>query len=221
MTATVIAISQGKGGACKTTSSVNLAGALRERGFTVIVGDMDKDKPDAWKWKNQGETIDWIELLDDENPVNKIDNLKETCDILILDTPPNYMALALKAVMLSDFVIIPVSSSFMDKNNAKDAISIPLMAKKPFKILMSNIKKGTKEGKNLNNPDNFDSAKFNTYITNRNAMMEAVENGKWIGDFKPKSDNHMQFLNLADEVICWINLKPHTCAVLNKEEVVL
>jgi chromosome partitioning protein len=46
----VIAVSQAKGGACKTTTAVNLAGALIEKGYKTIVVDIDTNKPDASVW---------------------------------------------------------------------------------------------------------------------------------------------------------------------------
>lgn len=54
----IISISQSKGGSCKTTTAINLAGAIKQRSHTVIVCDMDKDKPDACEWAKQANHYD-------------------------------------------------------------------------------------------------------------------------------------------------------------------
>ena len=56
----IISITQTKGGATKTTSSINILGALLEKGKKAILCDMDKDKPDAINWARQGERINFV-----------------------------------------------------------------------------------------------------------------------------------------------------------------
>jgi chromosome partitioning protein len=203
MVAVVIAVSQGKGGAAKTTTSVNLSGALNELGFTSFLFDWDISKPDAIKWKGDGKFIDWIDLIDKNNVINDIEMAKRKYDFLIFDTPPNYEQNAFKAIMASDFVIIPTSSNFLDQENAKDAISVPMLAKKPFKILMSKVKKGTKEGREIQLHIDDQDISFKSIITDRNVIAQCPRSNQWIGQFAKGSDSHKQFLKLAREVISW------------------
>ena len=146
--ANIISVAQGKGGSCKTTTSINLAGALIEKGYSVFVGDMDKDKPDSFLWSNRGiennsliSTV--VSKIEEDDPSNKIDELSKNFDFIILDTPPNFQSETFKAILLSDFVLMPSSSSMLDQDSLLEAISIPKMAKKPYKILASRIKKNT------------------------------------------------------------------------------
>jgi chromosome partitioning protein len=210
MMAIVIAVSQGKGGASKTTTSVNLAGALNEIGFSTFVFDWDVSKPDAVKWKGNGEYINWIELIDKNNPINDIEEAKIKYDFVIFDTPPNYEQNAFKAIMASDFVIIPTSINFLDQENAKDAISVPMLAKKPFKILMSKVKKGTKEGKEIQVHVGKQDISFNAIITDRNVIAQCPRSSQWIGQFAKGSDSHEQFLKLAKEVVSWTSINQGT-----------
>lgn len=202
----VISVSQGKGGSTKTTTSVNLAGALRELGFSVKLLDWDIDKPDATRWMKKGSDIDWIELIDKDNLKLSIDESKNNYDVIIFDTPPNYAPNAFKAIMASDFVIIPTSLSYLDQENTKEAISVPMLAQKPFKILMSRIKKGTKEGKEIQNQIGTQEITFNEIITDRNVLAQCPGYGQWIGQYAKGSDSHLQFINLAKEVIRWTGL---------------
>ena len=67
--AKTIALLQQKGGSGKTTTSVNLAGGLRECGYKVLITDMDKDKPDAWSWAAKSESMKDIAIQIDENAI--------------------------------------------------------------------------------------------------------------------------------------------------------
>ena len=217
MNTVVIAISQGKGGASKTTTAVNLAGALNELGFKAGLLDWDTAKPDAVKWMQQGEHIDWIKLIDKDDPVLDIELAKQKYDVLIYDTPPNYDPNAFKAIMSADFVIIPTSMNYLDQENAKAAISVPILAKKPFKILMSKVKKGTKEGKDIQSQVGNQDICFNEIVTDRNIVAQCPSKGQWVGQYAKGSDSHQQFLNVAKEVVLWAGIECHARGTILEE----
>lgn len=202
----VISISQSKGGSSKTTTAINLCGALIEKGFKAIVADMDKDKPDAVNWARQGTHIDFVMEMFEEKPMDKMESLRKKFDFIILDTPPNYMPAAFKAIMLSDLVILPCSPSFLDQTNLTDAISIPRMAQKPFKILACKVSKRQKLSEQLMAELVKTGQAFETFITSKSAILESPFEGKWLGNYKPGCDSHKEFLALADEVIKIANI---------------
>ncbi len=214
----VIAVSQSKGGSTKTTTTINLCGALIEKGYKAIVADMDKDKPDAVNWARQGGHIDFVMELFEEKPMSTMDQLKKQYDFVILDTPPNYMPAAFKAIMLSDFIILPCSPSFLDQNNLTDAIAIPRMAQKPFKILGCKISKRQKLSDKLISELIHTGMAFDTCISTKSAIMESPFQGKWLGQYKPGCESHKEFLALADEVIKLAN--PHVSSPLPQAQVV-
>lgn len=197
----VIAISQSKGGSSKTTTAINLCGALIEKGFKAIVADMDKDKPDALTWSQQGNHMDFVVPLFEEKPMDRMESLRKKYDFIIIDTPPNYMPAAFKAIMLADFVILPCSPSFLDQSNLTDAIAIPRMAQKMFKILASRVSKRQKLSEKLIAELIKTEQAFNTFITTRSVILESPFEGKWLGNYRPGSPSHQEFLALADEVI--------------------
>lgn len=209
MTCKIITISQGKGGAAKTTTAVNLAGALKELGYKVALCDWDVEKPDAVSWAAQGDSIDWVNKIDKEDPVKNIDELKMSHDVLVFDTPPNYESNAFKAVMASDYVIIPSSNNFLEQDNTKNAVSLPTLSGKPFKILMSKVKKGTKEGKEMLDQVISKDISFNVVITERNVVAQSPRYGVWVGEYAKNSDSHKQFVLLAQEVEVWAKLNKH------------
>jgi chromosome partitioning protein len=197
----VIAVSQSKGGSSKTTTAVNLCGALNERGFKSIVADMDKDKPDAINWARQGKGLDFVIELFEEKPMDRVERLKQDYDFVVLDTPPNYMPAAFKAIMLSGFVLLPCSPSFLDQNNLTDAISIPRMAQKPFKVLGTKIKRRQRLSEQMISELRNSGLAFSTVITTKTAILECPFRGQWVGQFQPGCASHKEFLSLADEVL--------------------
>ena len=212
----VIAVSQSKGGSTKTTTTVNLCGALIEKGYKAIVADMDKDKPDAVNWAKQGGHIDFIVEMFEEKPMDKMNLLRKKYDFILLDTPPNYMPASFKAIMLSDFIILPCSPSFLDQNNLTDAITIPRLAQKPFKILGCKINKRQKLSDKLIKELISSGMAFETCISNKSVILESPFHGKWVGDYKRGCDSHKEFLALADEVIKVANMWDSPASELKK-----
>lgn len=200
----VIAVMQAKGGATKTTTSINLAAAINELGHKAIVADMDADKPDATLWANHIPSSSLVNLvveLFEKNPTDSLEELKEKYDYIVIDTPPNLESAALKAAMLSDIALIPCCPSFLDMKSLESAYTAAKMANKPFYLFGSKIKKNTKESKRLLNDIASSGKGLNTYITDSVKMTDSISQGEWIGVASPRSNQHIEFLNLAKEII--------------------
>lgn len=215
MVGKVIAILQKKGGATKTSTAINLMMALRERGYSSIVCDMDHEKPDAIMWADIGSDLaDYVIPLFDGNPKPKVEKLKNKYDLIILDTPPNFEGAALKAAYLSDFCIIPSSPSALDTNALISAAECALLVGKPYKFLASRVLKNTIMTKELLNALQETGESFQAKITNSVNMTGATSKGKWVGSYFPGCENHEQFLSLADEVILCVGItKPSNVPV--------
>jgi chromosome partitioning protein len=197
----IIAISQSKGGSCKTTTAVNFTGCLIEKGFNAIVIDIDISKPDALLWSRNSETINFVKTIDIDNMLDEVNDLRNQYDFVIFDTPPNYMEAGLKAIMLSDFVILPASPSYFDQANLKKAIDVVKMAGKPYKVLASKFKTNTSLAQQTYKDLSSKGICFKTVITNRTVVEECAYEGKWIGEYANNSDSHKQFRQLADEFV--------------------
>ncbi|MGQ4006399.1 ParA family protein [Francisellaceae bacterium CB300] len=201
----VITISQSKGGSCKTTTAINLCGALNELGYKSIVLDMDKDKPDAMEWLSQGKDnangIKFVEPLFSETPSKDIQEYKKIYDYIILDTPPNYMKAAFKAVLMADFIILPCSPSFLDQHNLVEAMEIPQESGKPFKLLISKFQKRHNLSNTLQSDVNGNEIGFKSVITSKSKIVESPFYGEWIGTFDKGSESHKEFISVAKEIV--------------------
>jgi chromosome partitioning protein len=205
----VIAVISGKGGAGKTATTVNLAWSLaKDFNNKVIIVDLDKDKPDALGWKEQGifSGISDFEVdtrLCTDTLKETIDQLKAEYDFIIIDTPPNFQSEAFKATLASDFVIIPSSPSLSDQKALIKSIEIADECRKPYKLLAVRTQKRHNLSQELIKSVSQLNG-FKTSITLKSCIMEAQFHGLWVGDYLPDSDSHSEFKHLAREVIEYI-----------------
>lgn len=205
MVAKTIALLQQKGGSGKTTTAMNLAGGLRELGYRVLVADMDKDKPDAWSWAIKSQTMqDMVQQIDEKQARDQITKLKEACDFLIVDTPPNFQTAALKAALLADLVVIPAAPSGMDLSGLLEAKDLALTAGRPYRLLANRIAKNTTMSRSLLSVLQEEGAAFETAIPQSVRFVEAEAEGLYIGEYAPESNPHIQTRKLAKEVVAFV-----------------
>lgn len=202
MLAKTIALLQQKGGAGKTTTTINLAGGLRELKYKVLVADMDKDKPDAWSWTAKSKSMsDMAHQIDEKKAREQINELKQQCQFLIIDTPPNFQAAALKAALLADLVIIPTAPSGMDLSGLLEAKDLAMTADRPYKLLGNRIAKNTTMSKSLLKVLSEDACAFKATIPQSVKFVEAEAEGVYIGDYAPETPSHIAARCLAEEVV--------------------
>jgi chromosome partitioning protein len=202
--AKTIALLQQKGGSGKTTTAMNMAGGLRELGYTVIVADMDKDKPDAWSWaaKNESE-YDNVRQVDEKQARDQLTEIKTKCDYVIIDTPPNFQTAALKAALLADLVVIPTAPSGMDLSGLLEAKDLALTADRPYRLLGNRIMKNTTMSRSLLNVLDEEGFAFSSAIPQSVKFVEAEAAGLYIGEYAKESNAHVQVRKLAKEVVAF------------------
>ncbi|WP_191092721.1 AAA family ATPase [Cysteiniphilum sp. JM-1] len=201
-TAKVIALLQQKGGSGKTTTAMNIYGGLKELGHSVLVIDMDKDKPDAWSWAAKNEdSADSVIQVDEKHAREAIAEVKSKVDYIVIDTPPNFQTAALKAALLADLVIIPAAPSGMDLSGLLEAKDLALTADRPYKLLANRVVKGSNMSRSLLNVLEEEGKSFSTFIPQSVKFVEAEASGMYIGDYAPESNVHVQVRRLAKEIV--------------------
>lgn len=121
---TVIAVLNQKGGSGKTTIATNLAHALKEDSYTVLLVDSDP----------QGSARDWNEAsggniipvvgLDRETLAKDLQAISQGYDWIVIDGAPQIAKLSAAAVKAADFVLIPVQPSPYDIWACADLVDI-------------------------------------------------------------------------------------------------
>ena len=134
---TVIAIANQKGGAGKTTISVNLAAGLHEAGYRVLLVDADP-QTSALKWRNHSDEnrlgFDVIALP--SQLLNRdIPSISAPYEVCVIDCPPGGTPggsktdtrdnITRSAILAANLVVIPVQPSIVDFDAA--ATMLPLI----------------------------------------------------------------------------------------------
>jgi len=120
VSAKIITVFNQKGGAGKTTVSVNLAGCLGLRGVKVLIADMDEQNT-ATRWVGQADethpfpaAIMNLAALDGRMHI-EIKKQINSYDYIIVDCPPAVHTQApMSALLISDLAIIPIVPSPAD-----------------------------------------------------------------------------------------------------------
>lgn len=226
----VVSLVTGKGGVGKSTLSFNLAGALSERGKKVILIDADNEKPDSlgiyaqcipeedisdFENKSKEKSIVktnklWdlnfdIVLSKQDDLRNQINDLSSIYDFVIVDTPPNYSASAVKSVALSDLSLVVAAPSFSDENAVGRTFDSIDMGK-PIVGIMNKIIKSQKLSKRLFEVINESDKPFlKSYISDKVSVKESAYAGLYVGDYEPGSDSHKEFIILSKEILEYFN----------------
>lgn len=110
----VIALVGNKGGAGKTTLSVNLAAGLAKQTSTVLV-DADP-QGSALQWNAFADSDQAITVLEGSDELNiQLTKLSQEYDYVVVDCPPSVHALQTISVLeLCDLALIPVQPSPVD-----------------------------------------------------------------------------------------------------------
>ena len=121
----IIAIANQKGGVGKTTTSINLAACLAEKGKKVLAIDLD------------GAEIDFIEIENKQYVLKDIvRSVRKKFDFIIIDCPPALGLLTINAMTAADTVIVPIQCEFYALDGLSQLIyTIELIKKKLNKFL--------------------------------------------------------------------------------------
>ena len=144
----VIAVSNPKGGAGKSTSTLLLATYLAQRGATVTVLDADPNQP-IMDWKQNGNSKTSVQVIGGVKESNLMETLEgQTNQFIFIDLEGTASVLVSRSIALADFVIIPVQASAIDVRQASKAIRAVKDEEKvaqrssptrriPYKVLMT------------------------------------------------------------------------------------
>ena len=144
----VIAISNPKGGAGKSTATLLIATYLAQRGASVCVLDADPNQP-IMDWKTQGKSTTSLQVIGGVRETNLMEILDhQQQQFIFIDLEGTASVLVSRSIALADFVIIPVQASAVDVRQASKAIRAVRDEEKvaqrsnpdrriPFRVLMT------------------------------------------------------------------------------------
>lgn len=206
MTGTVITVAQQKGGSGKTTLAVNLAVALRGRGFTVALLDTDP-QGSLGRWfierleQNAGD--DGIEFSTSSawGASYETEKLKKRFDFIIIDTPPKIDSDLRPALRAADLVMVPVAGSQVDLWATEGVLDLSHREKRPTLLVLNRIRPNTRLAAEIAAQAGGMGADLaQTRLANRVTYAETLGQGRGVseGGNKPAQD---EISALLDEVL--------------------
>ena len=144
----VIAVSNPKGGAGKSTTTLLLATYLAQQGASVSVLDADPNQP-IMDWRTNGISKTTVTVVGGIREFNLMEALEDQDrQFVFVDLEGTASLLVSRAIAMADFVIVPVQASAVDVRQAGKAIRAVRDEEKvaqrsnaarkiPFRVLMT------------------------------------------------------------------------------------
>lgn len=121
----IIGVLQQKGGAGKTTLSLNLAACFAKDGARTLLVDADP-QASALAWSSVREAPPLFPVIGMPKPTlhKDLPELAKNYDVVVIDGAPRVNELARSAILACDIIVIPVQPSPFDVWSCADIISL-------------------------------------------------------------------------------------------------
>lgn len=204
---TIGVVSQ-KGGAGKTTVSINLAATLAASGLRVLLVDADP----------QGTAIKWSAVRDRELafPVvgmpkatlhKDIGHIARNYDVVVIDAPPHNNDVGRSVIAASNLIVVPVQPSGPDVWSTADTVRLINEAQQ-FRpdlnaVLVINRKVvGTALARDVISAVNsLGLPVARTHLCQRIGYAECITQGLTLAEAEPRGDAAKEFARLAAELV--------------------
>jgi chromosome partitioning protein len=212
MSAKIISIGNQKGGAGKSTTTMQLAGSLARRGFKVLVVDADQQATST-RWSAQSEDTPFpatvVSLAAAGGKLHReVQKFVGDYDFILVDCPPSVIdPTPQSAFLVSDLVLIPTRPSLPDIWAVKETLDLIEKAKVineavKVAILLNAKQPNTQLGKDsLSVLSEFDATLLKTSFANRQAYAQSVVIGGTVHDVQGSKPAQTEVESLTDEVL--------------------
>jgi chromosome partitioning protein len=208
--AKIITIAQQKGGAGKTTMAAHLAAHWARSKFKVAVVDIDP----------QGSLGHWYKVRQERLGVDgtgityaaisgwrvrsEIDRLRNTHDVIVIDSPPHTDAEARTAIRAADLVVIPLQPSPMDVWATGATINICKQERVPVKMVLNRVHPQARITDAISGDMiGLTASRFGNRVAFAGSLLE----GLGVTETEPSSTAAEEVRSLAKEVWNYVNKK--------------
>lgn len=211
MPAKIISVGNQKGGAGKSTTTMQLAGTLSRRGFKVLVVDADQQATST-RWSAQADTpfpATVVGLAAAGSKLHReVQKFVNDYDFILVDCPPSVIdPTPQSAFLVSDLVLIPTRPSLPDIWAVKETLDLIEKAKTinddvKVAILLNAKQPNTQLSKDsLAVLSEFEATLLKTSFANRQAYAQSVVLGSTVHDVSGAKPAQLEVEALTDEIL--------------------
>lgn len=202
-----ITIAQQKGGSGKTTITVNLALALREKGLSVALLDTDpQGSLGRWFMMRRERTGGAPEVefctASAWGVSYECEKLRRQADVVLIDTPPKVDADLRPALREADLVIVPVAASLVDLWATEGVLDLAARERRRGLIVLNRMTAGTRLAAEVAEEAGrlaADVAK--SVLAHRTVFAESLGQGSGVVEAQRTGAAAREIRRLADEVL--------------------
>ena len=207
----IIGIIQVKGGAGRSTLATNLAGYLTEHGKVALIDcDMPQGTSASWAAIRQAEKPDSITMATASNHVELVERVKqlaESHDYLVLDGPPRIAEMTRAALILSHLCLVPLGASAAEIWATSDLLATIKEAKQAksdvdARITWTRFRGSTKSARDLSEAAKGELGlkELKAKLGYRVAFAEALARGLTVAEW-PERTARLEMQVLKNEVV--------------------
>jgi chromosome partitioning protein len=137
----IIAVANKKGGAGKSTLSINLAAAAAAAEIPTAIIDLDPDQQAASKWRDSrtAEGPKVLSAVHSRLPQAVEEAKRAGAELILLDTPAFLESIISAAIGVADIVLIPCRATGQDVQYLTSTIELVAAKQKPVAIVLNSV----------------------------------------------------------------------------------
>jgi chromosome partitioning protein len=206
MASKVITIAQQKGGAGKTTVAIHLALAWHAMGRSVALVDIDP-QGSLSRWFEQrkavtGKTVPPVTTVAGWRAGSEIERVRQTADIVVVDSPPHAETEAKTVIRAADLVVIPVQPSPLDLWASRPTIELAKQERRKMVVVLNRVSPRSLLAAEMAEAAAGLGAELATArLGNRSSFAAAIAQGQGVGETAPGSIAAREASKLAREIL--------------------
>ena len=196
----IIALATGKGGATKSTTAIHLACEAEAHDESAAIIDLDEGQNSAMEWaRERGRKEPKVVAVRGFKLREELERLKEAGRKWVFIDLPGRLELSAPGIQAADFVLIPCTPTTFDFQGSVKTVETCQRSGRRYAYLLSRVPlQGNKSrAKNFaKDLRDFNQPVCPIWIGHRQAVSDAIAEGRSIREYDPGSSSQVEFYML-------------------------